>query len=150
MEKEFSLLKFLEKITFLEEKFSIFITNSKKINKYNHDELNNIKFLLINDIINEFIPIVDTLEMYAKNFNSNQNNEIEILVLIFKLIKNFFFRFNIKQISKIGVYFNPEIHEAIGTFKITTNKKGIIKSILQTGYLIDNIIIRPALVIVYS
>lgn len=149
MKKEFSLLNFLEKVTFLEEKFTNFLLESKKINKYNKEEFNYIKDLLINDIINELIPITDALEVFAKNFNKNQVNEIEILVLIFKLIKNFFLKFNIKQISKIGNYFNPEIHEAIGMYS-NTDKKGIIKKVLQTGYIKNNILIRPALVIVYN
>ncbi|UNB92145.1 nucleotide exchange factor GrpE [Candidatus Carsonella ruddii] len=149
MKKEFSLLNFLEKVTFLEEKFTNFLLESKKINKYNKEEFNYIKDLLINDIINELIPITDALEVFAKNFNKNQVNEIEILVLIFKLIKNFFLKFNIKQISKIGNYFNPEIHEAIGMYS-NTDKKGTIKKVLQTGYIKNNILIRPALVIVYN
>ncbi|MBY0585305.1 nucleotide exchange factor GrpE [Candidatus Carsonella ruddii] len=150
MEKEFSLLKFLERITFLEEKFFFFITNSKKINEYNLEEFNNIKESLINDILVELIPITDTLEMFSKNFNLNQNNEIEILVLIFKLIKKFFIRFNVKQISKTEIFFNPEIHEAIGMYSKHNKKKGLIKTVLQTGYTRNDSLIRPALVIVYN
>ncbi|ATX33503.1 nucleotide exchange factor GrpE [Candidatus Carsonella ruddii] len=150
MEKEFSLLNFLERVTILEEKFFFFITNAKKIYKHNLEEFNNLKESLINNILSELIPITDTLEMFSKNFTSNQNNEIEILVLIFKLIKKFFLKFNIKQISKIGILFNPEIHEAIGIYPTESNKKGIIKSILQTGYTKNGILIRPALVVIYN
>ncbi|MGK2931041.1 MAG: nucleotide exchange factor GrpE [Candidatus Carsonella ruddii] len=149
MKKEFSLLKFLEKITFLEEKFLNFLIESKKINKYNKEEFLTTKDILINAIINELIPISDAIETFVKNFKNNQNNEIEIIVLIFKLIKKFFFKFKIKQISKINVYFNSEIHEAIGTY-LSYKKKGLIKNILQTGYIRKNKILRPALVIVYN
>ncbi|XOD39058.1 MAG: nucleotide exchange factor GrpE [Candidatus Carsonella ruddii] len=150
MEKEFSLLNFLERITLLEEKFFFFITNAKKIHKYNIEEFNYLKENLINEIISELIPITDTLEIFSKNFTSNQNNEIEILVLIFKLIKKFFLKFNIKQISKIGILFNPEIHEAIGMYPTESEKKGTIKSILQTGYTKNDCLIRPALVVIYN
>ncbi|XRA05492.1 MAG: nucleotide exchange factor GrpE [Candidatus Carsonella ruddii] len=149
MKKEFSLLKFLEKITFLEEKFLNFLIESKKINNYNKEEFLLTKDVLINEIINELITIFDAMETFAKNFKNNQNNEIEIIVLIFKLIKKIFFKFKIKQISKINIYFNPEIHEAIGTFS-NSKKKGLIKNILQTGYTRNNKILRPALVIVYN
>ncbi|WP_433928103.1 nucleotide exchange factor GrpE [Candidatus Carsonella ruddii] len=149
MEKEFSLIRFLERITYLEEKFFFFITSSKKINKYNSEEFNILKETLINDILIELIPITDTLEMFSKSFNSNQNNEIEILVLIFKLIKKFFLKFNIKQISKTEIFFNPEIHEAIGIYP-QNNKKNIIKTILQTGYTRNGCLIRPALVVIYN
>ncbi|MFI4883920.1 MAG: nucleotide exchange factor GrpE [Candidatus Carsonella ruddii] len=149
MKKEFSLLKFLEKITFLEEKFLNFVIESKKINKYNKEEFLTTKDILIDEIINEIIPISDTMETFSKNFKNNQNNETEIVVLIFKLIKKIFIKFKIKQISKINVYFNPEIHEAIGTF-LNLKKKGLIKNILQTGYIRKNKILRPALVIVYN
>ncbi|MFI4883757.1 MAG: nucleotide exchange factor GrpE [Candidatus Carsonella ruddii] len=149
MKKEFSLLKFLEKITFLEEKFLNFLIESKKINKFNKKEFLITKDILINEIINEIIPISDAMETFSKNFKNNQNNEVEIIVLIFKLIKKIFLKFNVNQISKINIYFNPEIHEAIGTVS-DFKKKGIIKNILQTGYIRKNKILRPALVIVYN
>ncbi|XZR53075.1 MAG: nucleotide exchange factor GrpE [Candidatus Carsonella ruddii] len=150
MEKDFSLVKFLERIILLEEKFCFFLYESKKIKKMDFKELNYIQELLINEILSELIPITDSMEIFVKNFNINQNKEIEILVLIFKLIKKFYKRFEIKQISKTGVYFDPELHEAIGMFPSTENKKGIIKDILQNGYVRNNVLIRPALVVIYN
>ncbi|XZR52664.1 MAG: nucleotide exchange factor GrpE [Candidatus Carsonella ruddii] len=150
MEKDFSLIKFLERIILLEEKFCFFIYESKKIKKSDVKDLNYMQELLINDILMELIPITDSMEIFVKNFNTNQNKEIEILVLIFKLIKKFYTKFKIKQISKTGVYFDPELHEAIGMFPSKKNKKGIIKDILQNGYVRNNILIRPALVVIYN
>ncbi|WMC19937.1 MAG: nucleotide exchange factor GrpE [Candidatus Carsonella ruddii] len=150
MEKDFSLIKFLERIILLEEKFCSFIYESKKIKKYDFKELKSIQELLINEILSELIPITDSMELFVKSFNTNQSKEIEILVLIFKLIKKFYKKFKIKQISKIGILFDPELHEAIGMFPSTENKKGIIKDILQNGYVRNNVLIRPALVVIYN
>ncbi|AFP83928.1 nucleotide exchange factor GrpE [Candidatus Carsonella ruddii] len=149
MEKEFSLIKFLERIIFLEEKFFSFVYESKKIKKTEIQDLKYIQELLINDILLELIPITDSIENFVKDFN-NQNKEIEILVLIFKLIKKFYKKFNIKQISKTGIFFDPNLHEAIGMFSNNEKKKGIVKSVLQNGYVRNNILIRPALVIIYN
>ncbi|AFP84108.1 chaperone protein GrpE [Candidatus Carsonella ruddii HT isolate Thao2000] len=150
MDKEFSLIKFLERIVFLEEKFFSFISDSKKIKKTEFQDLKYIQEMLVNDILLELIPITDSMENFVKNFNINQNKEMEILVLIFKLIKKFYKKFNIKQISKIGIYFDPNLHEAIGMCSGLEKNKGIIKNVLQNGYVRNNILIRPALVIIYN
>lgn len=150
MEKEFSLIKFLERISSLEEKFFFFINESKKISNFNFKEFKKLQEILISDIISELIPITDSIEIFSKNFNFNQNNEIEVLVLIFKLIKNFYKKFNLKQISKTEIFFDPNLHEAIGMYPSTEEKKGKIKTVLQNGYIRNNLLIRPALVIVYN
>ncbi|BFI90893.1 nucleotide exchange factor GrpE [Candidatus Carsonella ruddii] len=150
MEKNSSLLKFLERIIILEEKFYSFVYESKKIKKSDSKDLKYFQELLINEILSELILITDSMENFVKNFITNQNKEIEILVLIFKLIKKFYKKFNIKQISKTGIFFNPELHEAIGMFSSKKNKKGIIKDILQNGYIRNNTLIRPALVVIYN
>ncbi|BAF35092.1 chaperone protein GrpE [Candidatus Carsonella ruddii PV] len=151
MEKEFSLIIFLERLKHLEEKFNKFLTDTKNICIKTISELNVIKENLINDILLELIPLNDSMEMFSKSFKINQTGEMEILVLIFKLINKFFYKFEVKQISKIGISFNPEIHEAIGMYPTNLiNKKNTIKHVLQTGYKRKIKLLRPALVIVYN
>ncbi|AFP83548.1 nucleotide exchange factor GrpE [Candidatus Carsonella ruddii] len=150
MSEEFSLIKFLERITYLEEKFNCFLSESKK--NFNKDikKMIILKESLISDILLELIPITDSMEMFSKSFDINQTGEIEIMVLIFKLINKFYKKFNVKQISKIGIEFNPDMHEAIGMYPTNIYKKGTIKTVLQTGYIRNDSLIRPALVIVYN
>ncbi|AFP84288.1 nucleotide exchange factor GrpE [Candidatus Carsonella ruddii] len=151
MEKEFSLIIFLEKLKHLEEKFNKFLLDTKNICTKKISDLNIIKDNLINEIVLELLPLNDSMEMFSKSFKINQNGEMEILVLIFKLINKFFIKFEVKQISKIGINFNPEIHEAIGMYPtLIDSKKNTIKHILQVGYMRKFKLLRPALVIVYN
>ncbi|AGS06567.1 nucleotide exchange factor GrpE [Candidatus Carsonella ruddii] len=150
MEKEYSLMNFLDRIIILEEKFCSFVLETKKETDYDEDKIRKLKEIVIENIIIELIPITDSMEMFAKNFDSNQTKESEIIFLIFKLIKKFYKKFNIKQISETGVLFNPDIHEAIGIYPTFGKKKGTVKTILQPGYTRNSKLIRPALVIVYN
>lgn len=47
---------------------------------------------------------------------------------------------------KVGNKFNPEVHEVIGT--VSEGKEGTVVKIVQNGYRIDEMIIRPVKVIV--
>jgi molecular chaperone GrpE (heat shock protein) len=52
----------------------------------------------------------------------------------------------IKFLPKKGDKFDPDIHEAVTTVK--EGKKGHIFDVLQPGYKLDNVLIRPARVVV--
>ena len=44
--------------------------------------------------------------------------------------------------------FNPEFHQAISTNKDTTKKNDVISEVAQKGYMLNDRVIKPALVIV--
>lgn len=56
----------------------------------------------------------------------------------------------IQEIAAVGEAFNPDRHEAIGTQPSTEHPAGIIIGLAQTGFMIHDRVIRPALVMVSS
>ncbi|NIH16624.1 MAG: nucleotide exchange factor GrpE [Buchnera aphidicola (Periphyllus lyropictus)] len=135
----------------------------KLINKYiilkniEKEKINKIKLRLDKDleIIYKFslekyfinlLPIIDSLEMAFKNIK-NSNDLISK-----KLYKNNCFLLNILTennvsiIDKINVPFDPTIHQAIFLKNSKKIKKNNVIEVLQKGYLLNNRLLRAAMV----
>jgi molecular chaperone GrpE len=70
---------------------------------------------------------------------------------VFKECDTFLVKNNIKKIdSKIGDIFNPSIHEAIEVKESDEFPKDQIVSIIQSGYLNNEKLLRPVMVSVSS
>ena len=57
-------------------------------------------------------------------------------------------KFGVKIIDPQGEKFNPELHEAVSMQEIEDSESGIIIAVMQKGYLLNDRLIRPAMVIV--
>ena len=55
---------------------------------------------------------------------------------------------NIKEINPEGESFDPEFHQAISALEDAKQKDDAIIEVVQKGYLLNNRVIKPALVIV--
>ncbi|MBC8301095.1 MAG: nucleotide exchange factor GrpE, partial [Pelagibacterales bacterium] len=68
--------------------------------------------------------------------------------LILTMFRKIFEKNNIKEINPLNETFNPELHQAISTNKDTTKKNDVISEVVQKGYMLNDRVIKPALVIV--
>ena len=53
---------------------------------------------------------------------------------------------NVKVIDPKGEEFNPEVCEAVATASVEGSQEGEILEVIRKGYMIDNFLIRPAVV----
>lgn len=103
-------------------------------------------------IILEFLTILDNLEKAEKEFkkkflDSSEKSEDLIqwakgILEIKNQIKKILERENVKEIDTKGS-FNPDLHEAIETVE---GDEGKIVEVVQKGYLIEENLLRPAMV----
>jgi len=59
-----------------------------------------------------------------------------------------FLKFNIKRVYPINEIFNHELHEAISTVLNNNIKNNTVVKVVQAGYILNNVLIKPATVIV--
>ncbi len=87
------------------------------------------------NIVRDFLPILDSLKAGAK-----KDKGIEQVLNQFQqeLIKK-----GLEEIKSLGQKFNPEIHEAIEEIE-SKEEPGIIVEVVQDGYRINNLILRPS------
>ncbi len=99
----------------------------------------------------ELLAIKDSLEMGLQVDIKEDNKKLhEGIELTLKLLQQTFEKFGIKEINPEGEIFNPEHHQAMMTQTDTTKPPNTILNVLQKGYLMNDRLLRPAMVCVSS
>jgi molecular chaperone GrpE len=95
----------------------------------------------------ELLPVRDALEAAL----SAENTTIEALrqgvELTLKQVTSAFDKFSVKEINPIGEKFDPHRHQAMTTVE-SDKVPNTVVHVLQKGYLLNDRVLRPALVTV--
>ena len=122
----------------------------ENIKKRSQKEVENAYKFSTESLLQEIIPIYDSLDLSSKladdSLTAAQVKEGNKLILT--MFQKIFEKNNIKEINPLNESFNPEFHQAISTNKDTTKKNDVISEVIQKGYMLNDRVIKPALVIV--
>lgn len=114
-------------------------------------DISNAHKYALEKFVLELLPIVDGLERAVAAHSEDESGSGTLLDgvnLTLKMLYAAFEKFGIKQVNPEAEAFNPELHQAVSTQPDTTVAPGTVLSVLQKGYLLNNRLIRPALVVV--
>ncbi len=100
----------------------------------------------------ELLPVRDSLDL-AKGFDLSKGAEVaqkvaEGLGLTLKLLDSVFQKFSIVVVDPEGQKFDPEKHQAVTMMESDTVPPNHVVKVVQKGYLINNRLLRPAMVVV--
>jgi molecular chaperone GrpE len=102
--------------------------------------------------INELLPIIDSLELCVTSVPKDMRAAAEPVIDGVKLTLKMFYtvmeKFGVQQVNPVSEVFNPEYQQAISTEVNLSVTPGTVISVLQKGYILNERLIRPALVIV--
>ena len=101
--------------------------------------------------INELLQVIDNLEralLLADKSNDNFKVIIDKLESTLKLYLEILSMFGLEKIKKINIPFNPDMHQAMSIQFSESIQDNHVVSVLQNGYLLNNRLLRPAMVIV--
>ena len=102
------------------------------------------------DIVNEFLPILDNFERAINMDDNNLEDDVSKFLQGFKMIycavKNMLEKFEVKEIECLGKEFDPTYHQGVSTSKDDTKESGIILEVFQKGYMYKDKVIRPSMV----
>jgi len=102
------------------------------------------------DLILELINVYEHLEMAMKSADTDQvpENFRKGIVMVHDQLKDLLKKYGLKRIHAVGEEFDPQYHQAI----ICTPKEGfddnIIFDCIQSGYILNDKVLRPARVAV--
>jgi molecular chaperone GrpE len=57
-------------------------------------------------------------------------------------------KFGIKEVNPVGEPFNPELHQAMTMQESAEHEPNTVTAVMQKGYLLNDRLIRPAMVVV--
>ena len=99
----------------------------------------------------ELLPIVDGLERAVaahEGEDSGSGTLLDGVNLTLKMIYAALAKFGVLPVSPEFQPFNPELHQAVSTQADPKANPNTVLAVLQKGYLLNNRLIRPALVVV--
>jgi molecular chaperone GrpE len=104
-------------------------------------------------LLKEVLSVVDHIELAIQAAHSASGADpsmVEGLNLTLKELLRILEKFNVKPIDAAGQPFNPQLHEAILREACNGLPENTVVREMQKGYIINNRLLRPALVVVAS
>ncbi len=106
--------------------------------------------------VNELLPVVDSMELGLQSvsdtfatFDAERCEQIkEGMGLTLKMLQTTLEKFNVQVLNPLGEKLNPEWHQALTTQPSEQHETNVIMTVIQKGYLLNERLVRPALVIV--
>jgi len=113
-------------------------------------DLANAHKFALEKFASELLPVRDSLEMglLAVGDNADVEKLKEGSELTLKMLTNAMEKYNIKEINPLNEGFNPEYHEAMSVQEREDVAPNTVVTVVQKGYLLNDRLIRPAMVIV--
>jgi molecular chaperone GrpE len=101
-------------------------------------------------VFKQFLSVVDNLEraMASAETNKDLDSLLEGVKLTHKEILKVFQNFNVKPVNAENRSFDPNFHQAVTQKETNEVPENTVTDVLQTGYLLHDRLIRPAMVVV--
>ena len=110
-----------------------------------------LKELTIQNVMKDFLPVMDNFERaLAAMETPNLTLEAfsEGVKLVFQQMEGFLTRLSVGRIEALGKPFNPNRHDAVAKNFSEQYGEDLIMQVLQNGWLMNDTVIRPAMVVV--
>ncbi len=101
------------------------------------------------DLIEKLLPVIDSFEKaleVGKDLKSESDEFYKGINMIYRKLMEVLEKENIKVINPEGEEFDPQLCEAAATEAVEDVDEGTILEVLRKGYMIDDFLIRPAVV----
>ena len=95
-------------------------------------------------VVKDFLPVIDNIEMALQHTEEGSPLR-EGIMLTIKSFKDVLSRHGVTEInSEIGTVFDPAVHEAIMMDNLAEYENNTVTLCVQKGYILNDIVIRPA------
>jgi molecular chaperone GrpE len=124
---------------------------TKRFDKEREDTFKYAVTEFANEIIlvaDNFVRVTESISLINKDDKDKVKPLIEGVDLIFKDFLKTLEKFEIKQIDCLGKKFDPNFHQAVSEEVNNDKEIGEIIKVVQTGYLIQDRLLRPTSVVV--
>ncbi|MCF8092320.1 MAG: nucleotide exchange factor GrpE [Desulfotignum sp.] len=149
-EKDKDIVAMQEQLNAEKDRFLRLSAEFDNYRKRKQREIDEFKKFANETIFKQFLPVVDNLEraiVSAEN-NKNLNSLLEGVNLTYKEILKIFQAFNVKQVEAENQEFDPNFHQAVTRKETDDVPENTVTDVLQTGYVLHDRLIRPAMVVV--
>jgi len=114
-------------------------------------ELENAHKFALDGFVRGLLPVIDSLEMglaAAQTSVSESDKLHEGMEMTLKMFQGVLEKFGVKAINPDGEKFNPDLHQAMTMQPSPDVEPNTVLTVFQKGYLLNDRLVRPAMVIV--
>ncbi len=125
----------------------------ENIRRRSERELANAHKYALEKFAQELLPVIDSMEMgvaAAMDENADVSKLREGTEMTLKMFEAAIEKFGIKGVHPKGEAFNPDHHQAMSMIDSTEHEPNTIIDVMQKGYLLNERLVRPAMVVVSS
>lgn len=147
--------KFQEEIAALKDQVIRMAAENDNLRKRYAKELEEANKYGITKFARDLIDVLENLHRAESSVNSELLEKDQALKQIFngveltkKSLIDAFEKWGIKRIDPMGEMFNHDFHQAITQVPSATHAEGSVVQVIQAGYIIQDRLLRPALVAV--
>jgi len=119
----------------------------------NERDVENAHKFALEKFVRELLPVKDSLEL-GMAAALGEGTELEKLregmALTLKMLGAAMEKFGVSEVDPAGEKFNPERHQAMAMQESPTAEANTVLTVYQKGYLLNDRLIRPAMVVVSS
>lgn len=117
------------------------------IRKRAQTDIANAHKYAIENFSSALLAVKDSLEAALASDNATIDNLKSGVELTLKQLNSVFEKFNLAEINPMGQKFDPHRHQAISVIESDAEPNTVVR-VLQKGYLLNDRVIRPAMVMV--
>lgn len=125
----------------------------ENIRRRSERDLANAHKFALEKFAQELLPVIDSMEMgvaAAMDENADVAKLREGTEMTLKMFETAIEKFGIKGVHPHGETFNPEHHQAMTMIDSPEHEPNTIIDVMQKGYLLNERLVRPAMVVVAS
>jgi len=102
------------------------------------------------DVVREFLPIIDNLEraVSASSSASDVAAIVEGIRMVLKLFEDQAGRLGLTKVKAVGERFDPAVHDAIQQVETDDHPPGTVIAEVVSGFRLGDKLVRPAMVVV--
>lgn len=101
--------------------------------------------------VQELLPVKDSLELGLNAASGDDENIAKLregTELTLKMLNGVMEKFGVAEVSPEGQPFNPELHQAMTMQESAEHEPNTVIMVMQKGYLLNERLVRPAMVVV--
>lgn len=126
---------------------------TENIRRRSVEDVTKARKFAVEQFAGEILAVRDSLELASKIHSEGENSPAETqllegVTLTLKQLDSAFDKASITVVDPLGEKFNPELHQAMSMVESDEVAPNHVLSVMQKGYLIEQRLLRPAMVVV--
>lgn len=120
----------------------------ENLRRRNQKDIENAHKYGLEKLINEFLPIKESMELGLAVEDATVESLQEGMQLTLNMFNSAFEKLSVEEINPVNEKFDPDLHQAMTMQPTDEVEPNTVLQVLQKGYRLNERLIRPAMVIV--